>query len=362
MLRPSPTLLLCFLISASCFSQPLPLDLVSSEYDDNGFPKNPKWGYQAMYSNDSLPGLAKLGISKNYKNWFTGKNPCTHDSLYIDPHKPPGCGMGHVNWFTVTYECDIFWKDHAFDDDYNFKLTRSDKALFTASSNWVYAEFDSDETVDLWKKKKKDWWDYFHAAVDSDDASAGILFNGKSAIVTGLFGLDCSHAGESELHPVYIMAIHLKEDETDDTWAFFVRNWGNEGWCGTSQHYLQTQTLKLRLPRAGAKNLSYNDKTRIHSSIKDYSFSTEIIPDTGAVLTFRLPPPEEHGWIEGELHIDWNSENPPLPSPADYPLSTIYGKLNAEINIRKNPPEKPGTFPKTTLGKGKFLMLFKRVW
>lgn len=348
---PYPVLILCIFLSGLCKGQLLPFDIVSSEYDDNGFPKNPKWGYQVKFGNDSVPGLAKLGVSKNYLEWFRGKNPCTHDSLYRDPKTFPGCGLGHVNWFPVTYENNIFWKDHAFDDDYNFKLTRNDKALYTNdNTTWVYAEFDSDETVDLWKKKNKDWWDYFHSSVDSDDASAGNSFNGKFAIATGLFGLDCSHGGESELHPVYIFALHLKDDSLDDTWAFFVRNWGNEGWCGTSQHYLQRQTLKLRIPKEGAKDLRYSNESKIHSSIKNYSFSTEVIEDSGAILTFNLPPPEMHGWVEGELHLKWITK------------MDIQNSERIMEQIKINSVPETNISPIIKLGKGKVLWFFKRVW
>lgn len=91
----------------------------------------------------------------------------------------------------------------------------------------------------------------------------------------------------------------------------------------------------------------------------EYSFSTEIISDSGAVLSFRLPPPEQHGWVEGELHINWQEENSADPSPISD--AATLGKLNAAVALRKQAPEKISSTPKIRLGKGKFLMLFKRV-
>jgi len=50
------------------------------------------------------------------------------------------------------------------------------------------------------------------------------------------------HKGYSELHPVFAMAIEvvwtpLADGGEDETWAFFIRNEGNEGSCAHLSHY-----------------------------------------------------------------------------------------------------------------------------
>ena len=134
------------------------------------------------------------------------------------------------------------------DDDYNIRLMRDDKAGYTAANpDSLLLEFDSDETID---KFTTSWWSEFHKAVDDSDAKARAMIDERFAIVTGLIGLDCEHECHSESHPVWAMAMNVKPSDDDDLWAFFVRNWGNEGFCGTGQHFMELPNNKytFRLP------------------------------------------------------------------------------------------------------------------
>src|SRR5206468_7011529 len=100
------------------------------------------------------------------------------------------------------------------------------------------------------------WWDDFHHHyVDEGDQAAACQINGKFAIVIGMLGLDNQHTVHSELNPVYAMFVHVQDDPANDRWAFFVKNWGNEGYCGDNQEPLDTivrNTLKIRIPHPGA--------------------------------------------------------------------------------------------------------------
>jgi hypothetical protein len=86
------------------------------------------------------------------------------------------------------------------------------------------------------------------------------LFDDKEAIVMGLYGVDCAHDCGAELHPVYALAIHVNNNLLDDTWAIFVRNWGDEGYCGSHEEEIDTGgqpfTFTFRFKRPGAIQVS----------------------------------------------------------------------------------------------------------
>src|SRR5262249_47028594 len=147
-------------------------------------------------------------------------------------------GVGHTNWETVTYKGPIFWEDHSNptfgDDDYNFLIDTPDSDGVTSggtrdNQDRVKLEFQARETIDHFDNTT--FWNQFHQAVDDDDQSARNLVDGKEAVAIGLLGLDREHESKSEIHPVYALAIHTSTNPADDTWAIFVRNYGNEGWC-----------------------------------------------------------------------------------------------------------------------------------
>ena len=83
----------------------------------------------------------------------------------------------------------------------------------------------------------------------------------KLTIVTGMAGIDLGHDAANtwtaELHPVFGMFI-LTDEQTsinadgsvamNDTWSFFIRNKGNEGWCGTGTENAGKKQLKVFIP------------------------------------------------------------------------------------------------------------------
>jgi hypothetical protein len=321
---------------------PRPLTVIGvGGYDENGFLKNPIWGYQW---NNSLKFPKVSDVCPDYNraaDWTTALATCTTDPISVDTQKTRtwkgSCTPGHYNWFPVTYEGQIYWEGHSTgatifqiggDDDYNVRLVSSDGNLYTADNpTGVIGEFDSDETVDWWGKgcdTGNDWWQCFHAAVDDSDDAARKKMDGHAAIAIGLLTIDGNNfhafnSAQSELHPLWALLIHTNANPADDTWAFFVRNSGDEGYCGNSQHQVFTapagepQQINVFIPMPGATGLHFLPSTIANES-NDLrgrgGVVTNIVTGSGATLTFFLGDPAQRGWYEGELHIRWDVTEP----------------------------------------------------
>ena len=324
--------------------------LVSDAVDENDLLLNPMWGYQRS-NPGQLPDPRRLCNNEPDK--------CTYQRTYRDYGQYLvfiTCGP-HVNWFPVTYDGQIRWHDHSApgtDDDYNFLLQRQDQAGYTiVDRNGLLLEFDSDETVDHFYTP---WWRRFHDAVDAGDgigADASLLYSrgllsrdefewrwkeryalaksmvdGKYAIVTGLAGLDCEHSCGAELHPVYAMAIRVRDDSGDESWAIFVRNWGNQGFCGTSQHLWLSTSYTFRLPwKQGAASVAVLNAPGDRQFLSDTSEATgpnvTWSPGEAVLVNFTMTPPREDGTrINGELHLRWTFVgSPPPPVPPTGPVT-----------------------------------------
>ena len=292
---------------------PAPFDLVFTATDSNDFPLNPKWGWQQLHPG-ALPNadtqcFTLPGIFANAA--------CTTQSPSLD--NPDGwnatwCGLGaqhsihgHVNWMPATWQGTIAWDGHSTpgtDDDYNINVVPpAGEGLTVSSEGHIHTEFDSDETIDHFRTP---WWQSFHDAVDKDDASARAMIDGKFAIITGLTGLDCEHGCATELHPVYGIAIHIDDDPLDDTWAIFVRNWGDEGYCSQDDHPLDTAGLTFFIPRAAASAVKLNTASTFLTNSSDASGpSVSLVAGQGAMVAFGLPDPTKKARINGELHLQW---------------------------------------------------------
>lgn len=292
-----------------------PFDLVFSETDTNDFPLNPEWAWQRDHAG-ALPDADTQCFT--FPNNFS--NPaCTTQSPSID--EPEGwnatwCAAGanhsihgHVNWMPSTWQGSIAWDGHSSpgtDDDYNINLTPPNAQGLTVSSDGtIHSEFDSDETIDHFHTP---WWEAFHSAVDNGDANARAMIDGKTAIVTGLVGLDCEHGCATEMHPVYALAIHVNSDPQDDTWAIFARNWGDEGYCSQYQHLLDSTRIAFLIPHPAASGVQLNVATTFltnNSQVAGPGLS--LVPGQGAIVEFSLPPPEAGARLNGELHLQWST-------------------------------------------------------
>jgi hypothetical protein len=132
------------------------------------------------------------------------------------------------------------------------------------------------------------------------------MVDGKYAVLTGLLGLDCAHACGSELHPVWAFALRVNDSPNDETWAMFVRNWGDEGFCGDADHYLDLQTIRVRLPwRPGATSVTVQNAEFLTNSQQVTGPSLEPVANQSVSVVFTLPAPEAHARVNGVLHLQW---------------------------------------------------------
>ena len=374
-----------------------PYDLVSQDTDINGLPLNPLWGAQLNPDGslnrdpDALPGLGVCSTP-----W---KSPCTTQQPDVAPTglNESSCYFGrgpldgHVNWGLAAFQGTAVWDQKAFwDVDYNVNLHRSnpaasppdpfhsdDRACYTRQNPYhLHTEFASAETIDSFGLP---WWQRFHNAVDESDSSAEAMLtiNGNEieVIEIGVVGLDCAHVCASELHPVVGMALHIKDDPSDDVWVFFARNWGNEGWCSTGiMTFPELSSLGFALPwRPNAIAVSATDSnTKFQLDVRFsmpepgptipelvFPLSATLFPYQHSYFAVQLalPPPtnfvEGGGWwtgiAEGELHLHWTvvggstTTHPAIaashvPAGVVAPTATIH---TVEVGTSEEPePEK----------------------
>jgi hypothetical protein len=150
-----------------------------------------------------------------------------------------GSWAGHFNWFPVTLDGRSNWGDHADwtqlgDDDYTFNFhSPSEDPLRVNGRHGLHVEFDSDETIDNFRIKE---WQDLRGAVDAASSAKGQLancdlrhnctadqfaqlnatikapakfFDGDTAVLTGMYGLDGEHDLKAELHPLFAFASQL---------------------------------------------------------------------------------------------------------------------------------------------------------
>lgn len=285
-----------------------PLDLVWTDCDPNGFPMNPRFRYQVDHNGLVPPAPSEIcasGFGPSCSSW-----PLSNDSgAFCGPHR---------NWFAVTYQAPVDWEDKSTegtDDDYNYRMFPAhDEGVLTHEDltiNGSEIEFDSDETIDHFTSPV---WSKFHGLVHDNNNAAQTQVKSRMAVVTGLLGMDCGHPScSSELHPAYVMAVDMdSSNPSDDTWAVFARNWGDEGYCGSNQHNLPVTDLKLLIPwPASATNVIVGPETQFY--VFSNSGSNAAVPSPqityavgqGVLIDFRLPDAGTQMGVEGELHLQW---------------------------------------------------------
>jgi len=343
----------------SCVGK-LDFNLEWGAVDLGGFPVNPRWRWQR-----DNPGVPSASLCHFFSKTVTVNNvsikvpdfaDCTDQTDMSHVDTPDGwngfiCGFessdgfhGHLNWFGTTFKGGLGWGDHNIDDDYYMSLaTDGDPALLN-DRHALHTEFDSDETIDNFDTP---WWNGFHNAVDgSETAAAELRFcqnnttfpcppnivqalqtaidlprtmfkkadgSQVEAIMTGMFGVDCEHDGcKSELHPVWTVAAHVKDDPEDDVWAIFVRNTGDEGYCsrkiwkGDFTRY--TFHLDWRPGMNVVQVLWGINQTVFEGTAGTSGPEITFTPGQGVDVTFTLPPPSESPLIDGELHLQWHGQ------------------------------------------------------
>lgn len=321
------------------------------QVDDNWILFNPMWGRQI--TNRELPDSSQCGGGSPYSS------PCTTQSTgedhgYLCDYGTLGIVDGHHNWVAGTYEGTVFWNDKSCDicdGDYNFRLVRPDDAGMTQANKVkstsmgdkksMKLEFSSNETIDHFETP---WWDSLHKAVDSGDFSAvPAVTEGTLGIVSGLVSLDCPHTCASELHPVWAMAMRVKDDPADETWAIFVRRFGNEGFCSDQQHYLDdllNDTYTFRLPwRQGASAVGVNPATVFDSELGQATAGMSVSQNQGILISFTMPVPNsgEGEMVNGELHLKWTM---PRGGIGTAPVRTIRALSRATSESESEPEDR----------------------
>jgi hypothetical protein len=312
-------------------------DLDRKQFDFNALLFNPRWQWQTTPPQPNTPPLRRFDEDCPSVEECTTQAPTT-DNGSIAEHVGDtasigafgSCNSGHLNWETATYKGRIFWKDHSFwDDDYDLLLVPSslsngfangvtgDNTLAPTNEYAIKLEFDEGESIDYFVTQ---FWQDFRAAVHNDNDPGGMV-DGKEAVVIGLLGLDRAHGSRSELHPVFALAIHVNSGASDDHWAFFIRNYGNEGFCSDNQHYIESdlQAVTLQLPRLNtvsntAKANPRSGTPRFATNIRQFQppevFAAGSSQDT--FITVFLPPPPNNGdegaWWSGDLHLEWKED------------------------------------------------------
>jgi hypothetical protein len=287
--------------------------------DDNCLPLNPRWLWQT-------PDVATVPeFTPSLATQITGTDNSHSCSWKGQP--------GHTNWIAATYTGVIEWFGHDYnwpagDDDYNVRLSGSPigETIFMPGGtqhnpDTIKGEFDSDETIDHFDQSP--WWRRFHAAVDADGhnthgvgSRASGLIDGHDAVITGLMGLDTFHSdNKSELHPVHALAIRIADspNTSDDGWAIFARNSGNQGYCGTNQHYVSRTAIKVRIPRPDGLSPEARPRSianrffgyNIRNLGRPYDVLVRWFRGGDALVTFFLNTPTAQSYIFGELHLEW---------------------------------------------------------
>jgi len=321
-------------------------DWADTGTDQNGIPLNPRWTGQAGDQPLQVPDdCAK-------KSPFFEAKSCTSGSERIEKDLANGrfslCNLehgnplrGHVNWGLATYTGPIRWgerTDDFLDHEYCLELQPPrQRGLTAANGGTLHIEFDLRETISHFNTA---WWAGLRDRVDAlevfdNDArrkAVTDLVDDRDAMLVGLMGLDCEHDCQTELHPVYGMAIHARDDPADDVWAVFARNWGNEGMCSRFDHPVDDlRAITFRVPwRPNAASVKIADGGSDDAKQTKFcqSFDGPIAPrvtytpNVGADLTLSLRDAKTHPRVAGELHLTWlDAQGQPLP-PAPRPEST----------------------------------------
>jgi hypothetical protein len=291
---------------------PGPMDLLSSVLDPNGLLTNPYSRYQ--YEHNALPNvddLCKNGDCTSQQVTFDTATYGTWqhvacEAYHLKTATAFGSILGHANWFPVTYQGTVSWKGTSDNDgDNGVDLvpqfapgTNTLSGLTTIHSQSIHMEFDNNESLARFSSK---WWQSFIR-------SNHTIINGKQAIVIGLYGLDCEHDCLAELHPLYVLAVHIKSDANDDVWGIFVRRSGDEGYCSSGQmHDWNTKRVSLLLPGNGQATKAAGTefyRERMNQGPKKVTPTMRQV-DGGTLVTFDFAGGPMSDIFDGELHIKW---------------------------------------------------------
>ena len=246
------------------------------------------------------------GKSCAHANWGLATTPETSNS---NPTPTSGTWMTTISW-------------RMFTTSGGRGLALGTAAGASGARIALEPEFQAHETIDYFSSP---WWAGFKAAVDrnpddGDFHEAKDYLNagnpaGRFAIITGLMGLDLEHGIHTELHPVFAMAIRVKDDDpNDEHWVFFVRLYGDEGFCSSNEHYLEflpDNKFTFRLPLIWGANADPSDDVETDFRAEHSAGNppkVQFVKGQGVFVTFDMPEnPAARQLTHGELHLKWKN-------------------------------------------------------
>ncbi len=356
----SKPLLACFCLSlAICTSvwngcnttkvKPYNLIFSTDGADANGLMLNPLWGEQFNGLHGGQPGPGPKPEGSPNEPWSPSRTDWDIGSTTSDSFA--GLACSHKNWLdsggrlrAATYTGMLTFESHSTrwpinDDDYSFNLVPlsltggPNGAGLQLNEDHIHVEYNVSEVGNRLDPETP-WWSAFHNAVDTSDQAGIDMLTSRTAIVTGLLGMDTGHeppgapddvGGETEIHPIWAMAARVKDDSSiqaniaNETWMFMARNWGDEGYCADgTQWTLATDKISILIPwKAGATKIDglsgvFNIVNPPDSNLPN-NVSVTYAGTSGLLLTFKLnqpgDEPDEDGTVtEGELNIKWSGE------------------------------------------------------
>jgi hypothetical protein len=356
-----------------------PFDMVWDSEDTQGLPMNPRWLVQrekkdASFVPDFVNTCGAAFSGGNTVDIGVLDSICTSQNPYMDLDTSPFIGWswpggpgyctddgilhGHLNWAiattTGTVRFDNLSTGIGSDDDYNLGLKEKDNSLLdtdnvaeTASHSegaGLSLEFNSDESIDQFQSP---WWATLNSNVQNNTAPPNsplsALNNGLPAVVIGLIGVDGVHGhGHIESHPVFAMAVETgsreDKDSRDETWAFFVRNSGNEGNCSELIHYWEGLEGKYYVQLPTPSNWTdVTDVTVASSNAWLWSAGTAWATVQSGQGESRVPVQVAGPRGEGSVVVAKDSQamylEVSLPAPVEAGPNQIGWGVNGEVTI-----------------------------
>ncbi len=367
-----------------------PFDSVATQTDVNGLLLSPQWAANLdnlVQVRGIQRQLSALNECNNfpYNGPFLARriaSPCTQQAAFDQPKHlfltacflEPALGRlhGHVNWSASTVMGKLNFEDLSADNDLDWSLkefeseerkqrlgsfnpasggrllddsesrppsfainqvlTKDSQGDGSEYDRKLWLEFASYEIPGLFSKTTgpgADWSELKYDALRKSQGNvngAKSLFSNKTAIVSGLLNLDCVHECHAELHPVYAMAVRMRDEcapggcgipviGENDHWLVFVRNFGNEGSCAHDgqQHFLDRDSFSFKIPAptGDAVNMPSITTHEFYSDVPGLSWSVRAVPG-GVLLSFSLQPnncsrvPDRFPvFLHGSISFDW---------------------------------------------------------
>ena len=339
-------------------------DLVSDQQDANGLMQNPHWAAQAdpkTLDPQRTCGILALHGAAGYRALLLRNPDCFGPEqrciLRLNEPRGPvvagaacsqaandGSPHGHLNWFPVTMTGTLRFNGSLLgkggDHDLTFEFLPDPDDGYAPATKWnerqtlrhctgndtqtyptIHIEFDYRETTHRLEGGVGDsWWHEFRKLSDTAKSKHArqnvdrMLGPGRGT-VTGLFNLDLIHYGHSEIHPVYAMAVLVKEKEDIDNselhqrWVLLARDRGNEGNCAAPG------AIPFRLGTKG--DVTYRFRLDTPRGVKGPPSVLKAKSWVGVSTTTVAGPTFHWAPNQGlEVHVGWPHPDPSKPDDA----------------------------------------------